>query len=165
VTDDRLFKCSDINESRYSIAYGLITGIATYVILNGLAWIIFKLSSERVVPHDYDQADYWTPRSRDGILPGWLKRLAKGKRDFWREWNYDEEPEHNESRHDSYGQTVDWHGPGYSESEIPRTMTNDFTRTWEMPRLSPTKSFISGSPIEFLPDARRMERIQISQRM
>ena len=36
---------------------------------------------------------------RGGLLPGWVKRAAKGKRDFWRDWDFD--AEELESR-DSY---------------------------------------------------------------
>lgn len=94
----------------YSIAYGLIAGIVTYVILNGGAWTLEKLSGGRIVPHDAEQADYWSPHVRGGIIPGWLKRAARGKRDFWREWNFDTDGEtdiyddhaHHHSR-ESYG--------------------------------------------------------------
>lgn len=77
----------------YSIAYGLIAGIVTYVILNSGAWILDKCSGGRIVPHDAEQADYWSPKVRGGVLPGWVKRLARGKRDFWREWNFDTDGE------------------------------------------------------------------------
>lgn len=77
----------------YSIAYGLIAGIVTYIILNGGAWILEKCSGGRIVPHDAEQADYWSPKVRGGILPGWVKRAARGKRDFWREWNFDTDGE------------------------------------------------------------------------
>lgn len=75
----------------YSIAYGLITGIVTYMILNTGAWIILKLSGGRIVPNDYENKDYWTYKVRGGLLPGWVKRAARGKRDFWRDWDFDAE--------------------------------------------------------------------------
>jgi AGZA family xanthine/uracil permease-like MFS transporter len=75
----------------YSIAYGLITGIVTYIILNVGAWLIAKASGGSIMPHDYEHKDYWTYRARGGLLPGWVKRAAKGKRDFWREWDFDAE--------------------------------------------------------------------------
>jgi len=43
------------------------------------------------MPHDYEQKDYWTYKVRGGLLPGWVKRAARGKRDFWREWDFDAE--------------------------------------------------------------------------
>ena len=75
----------------YSIAYGLITGIVTYIILNVGAWLIAKASGGSIMPHDYEHKDYWTYKVRGGLLPGWVKRAARGKRDFWREWDFDEE--------------------------------------------------------------------------
>jgi AGZA family xanthine/uracil permease-like MFS transporter len=85
----------------YSIAYGLITGIVTYIILNTGAWIIAEVSSGRIVPHDYEAKDPWTWKVRGGFLPGWLIRLCRGKKDFWRDWDYDAEVEELDSR-DSY---------------------------------------------------------------
>lgn len=75
----------------YSIAYGLITGIVTYTILNTGAWILLKASRGRIIPPNYEQKDYWTYKVRGGLLPGWLKRLCKGKKDFWRDWDFDAE--------------------------------------------------------------------------
>jgi adenine/guanine/hypoxanthine permease len=73
----------------YSIAYGLIAGIFTYTILNVGAWILIKASGGRLIPHDYEQKDYWSYKIKGGLLPGWLKRMAKGKKDFWREYDFD----------------------------------------------------------------------------
>lgn len=82
----------------YSIAYGLIAGIASYTVLNTLAWVLTQFSKRRIMPHDYEQKDYWTYKVRGGVLPGWLKRAAVGKRDFWRDWEPDsEEMASNES--------------------------------------------------------------------
>ncbi|KFY19882.1 hypothetical protein V491_04139 [Pseudogymnoascus sp. VKM F-3775] len=89
----------------YSIAYGLIVGILSYIILNGSAWILSWVTNGRIVPYDYDQSDYWSPRPVGGILPGWLKRLARGKRDFWREYDYDDEIEQGNRHHDSFPTT------------------------------------------------------------
>ncbi|CZR59144.1 probable permeases [Phialocephala subalpina] len=75
----------------YSIAYGLITGIVTYIILNTGAYLIDKLSSGRIIPYDYESKDYWTYKVRGGLLPGWVKRAARGKQDFWRDWDFDAE--------------------------------------------------------------------------
>jgi len=115
-----------------------------------------KISGGRIIPHDYDQADYWTPRTRDGVVPGWLKRLAKGKKDFWNEWNFDDQQAQTLGSHDSYGQTMEWTPP----AEGQRTNTVDFVRTWEMPQLSPTKSSASGSAMEYPSDRRRLESVQ-----
>ncbi|CZT10442.1 probable permeases [Rhynchosporium agropyri] len=75
----------------YSIAYGLIVGIITYFILNTGAWIIARITRGRIVPHDHEYKDYWTYNVRGGLLPGWVKRAARGKVDFWREHDFDTE--------------------------------------------------------------------------
>jgi AGZA family xanthine/uracil permease-like MFS transporter len=84
----------------FSIAYGLLTGIITYIILNAGAWVMAKISNGRIVPYDYEQKDYWSYKVRGGLLPGWVKRAAKGKRDFWRDWDFDSE---ELTSRDSYG--------------------------------------------------------------
>jgi AGZA family xanthine/uracil permease-like MFS transporter len=68
----------------YSIAYGLIAGIITYIILNTIVWVIEMLSGGRIVPYAKEFKEPWTWRIVGGILPGWLTRLFSGKRDFWR---------------------------------------------------------------------------------
>ncbi|KAL2068008.1 hypothetical protein VTL71DRAFT_16106 [Oculimacula yallundae] len=75
----------------YSIAYGLIVGIVTYIILNTGAWLIAVISGGRIIPHDHEHQDYWTYKVHGGLLPGWVKRAARGKPDFWREWDFDTE--------------------------------------------------------------------------
>jgi AGZA family xanthine/uracil permease-like MFS transporter len=84
----------------YSIAYGLIAGIVTYIILNSGAAIITWASGGRIVPYDYEQSDYWSYKVSGGIIPGWVKRAARGKKDFWRDYNFDTE---EFSSHDSMG--------------------------------------------------------------
>ncbi|EEQ84024.1 MFS transporter, AGZA family, xanthine/uracil permease [Blastomyces dermatitidis ER-3] len=69
----------------YSIAYGLIAGIMSYILLNTVAFIIEKASRGRIVPHNKNLKEPWSWRVPGGILPAWLVRLVNGKRDFWRE--------------------------------------------------------------------------------
>jgi len=118
----------------YSIAYGLITGIISYTILNTGAWFVAWASKERIMPHDYEQKDYWTYKVRGGLLPGWVKRLAKGKKDFWREWDFDAE---ELTSRDSYAMAKKNRGSGLSVSDnmaaMP-TVTNN--RPWEIPGLA-----------------------------
>jgi adenine/guanine/hypoxanthine permease len=68
----------------YSIAYGLIAGICTYIIINTLVWVVAKASGGRILPPNYDQKEQWTYRIPGGFFPPWLVRLSKGKKDFWR---------------------------------------------------------------------------------
>lgn len=69
----------------YSIAYGLIAGIMSYILLNTVAWLIEFVSGGRIRPHNKDLKEPWTYKVEGGLLPQWTMRLAKGKRDFWRE--------------------------------------------------------------------------------
>lgn len=97
----------------YSIAYGLITGIVTYTILNAGVWIIAKISQGRIIPPNYEQKDYWTYKVRGGLIPGWLKRLCRGKKDFWRDWDFDAE---DLNSHDStYAMGKQHRGSGTSQ--------------------------------------------------
>ncbi len=68
----------------YSIADGLIAGICLYILLNSLVWIIEKASGGRIVPPNKELKDPWTWKIEGGIMPPWVGRLAKGKKDFWR---------------------------------------------------------------------------------
>lgn len=68
----------------YSIAYGLIAGILSYITLNVTAWIIEKASGGRIVPPNKDESDPWSWKVPGGFLPPWVKRAAKGRKDFWR---------------------------------------------------------------------------------
>ncbi|KAH7377628.1 purine transporter [Pyrenochaeta sp. MPI-SDFR-AT-0127] len=47
----------------YSIAYGLIAGILCYTVINTITWAIAKISSDRIVPPDYDNKEYWSCKS------------------------------------------------------------------------------------------------------
>ncbi|KAJ8097432.1 mfs agza xanthine uracil permease [Lipomyces tetrasporus] len=46
----------------YSIAYGLIAGIVTFMILNTFAYVLDKLTNGRIVPDNYDKRDGWSWR-------------------------------------------------------------------------------------------------------
>ncbi|KAG8756926.1 hypothetical protein FRC12_010433 [Ceratobasidium sp. 428] len=67
----------------YNIAYGLITGILTYVLLNTLPWAIRRLTGRRISPPGYeDEREAWEI-PEDGLLPLWIRKLARGDRRFW----------------------------------------------------------------------------------
>jgi len=68
----------------YSIAYGLIAGICSYILINGTVWLVELASGGRIVPPNKDEKEHWTWRLEGGLLPPWVKRLASGKKDFWR---------------------------------------------------------------------------------
>ncbi|KAH9169784.1 permease family-domain-containing protein [Lactarius sanguifluus] len=56
----------------YNIAYGVIAGISTYLLLNGLPWVLRKVSGDRIVPSYYGNAEPWVAPP-GGIVPGWIK--------------------------------------------------------------------------------------------
>ncbi|PVI01691.1 hypothetical protein DM02DRAFT_524460 [Periconia macrospinosa] len=68
----------------YSIAYGLIAGIFSYILINSLVGTISLVSGGRIVPPNHDEKDPWTHKIPGGIVPPWTKRLFAGKKDFWR---------------------------------------------------------------------------------
>lgn len=67
----------------YSIAYGLIAGIISYIVLNTTALVIEKVSGGRVTPYAKEIKDPWTWRIPGGFFPRWLVRLFQGKAKFW----------------------------------------------------------------------------------
>lgn len=59
----------------YNIAYGVIAGIISYLILNGIPWLVRKASNNRISPPNYDASEPWvTPPG--GIMPFWLKKVT-----------------------------------------------------------------------------------------
>ncbi|OAL75144.1 hypothetical protein A7D00_0742 [Trichophyton violaceum] len=79
------FVCLAVMPFTYSIAYGLIAGILTYALLNTLVKVVEVLSCGKIVPENKEFKDPWTYKVPGGVLPGWQRRLTRGKRDFWRE--------------------------------------------------------------------------------
>ncbi|KAF8896859.1 xanthine/uracil permease [Gymnopilus junonius] len=62
----------------YNIAYGVIAGILSYILLNGIPLAIRKASGGRIVPNDYDMSEAWVIPP-GGILPPWLNKLLGRK--------------------------------------------------------------------------------------
>ena len=94
------------------------------------------------MPYDYDHSDYWTARPVGGILPAWLRRLGRGKRDFWREYDFDEEEERREREGRdapptaaSQESTESMTHCGASTTTRTVSPTSDFAQGWEMPEL------------------------------
>ncbi|KAI0027475.1 xanthine/uracil permease [Vararia minispora EC-137] len=56
----------------YNIAYGVIAGIGSYLIINGTAWILKIVSGGRVVPPTYGHAEPWVIPP-GGIVPAWMR--------------------------------------------------------------------------------------------
>ena len=100
----------------YSIAYGLIAGIISYLVLNTTVWIVEKATGGRIKPADKEYKDPWTYRIEGGILPPWVVRASQGKKDFWRPY---EDIEHNMHTHSS-GRTMEGkeHASASTRSEV-----------------------------------------------
>ena len=62
----------------YSIAYGLIAGIMSYILINGTIWVIEKASFGKIVVPDKEFKENWSYKIKGGILPAWLMRASKG---------------------------------------------------------------------------------------
>lgn len=114
----------------YSIAYGLIGGICSYAIINTFAWAVVRLSKGRIMPADYELKDPWTYKVKGGIIPAWIKRAARGKKDFWRS---EEDSAYNAQRGLDLDEKRDGSGsPSYGESPdvpVPHALTGD--KEWE----------------------------------
>ncbi|KIL58597.1 hypothetical protein M378DRAFT_170416 [Amanita muscaria Koide BX008] len=63
----------------YNIAYGVIAGILSYILLNGTAFVLKKLSGGVMVPPNYDEAELWVvpPGS---MIPIWILKLLGRER-------------------------------------------------------------------------------------
>jgi AGZA family xanthine/uracil permease-like MFS transporter len=71
----------------YSVAYGLIAGLLTYTVLNGMIYVTKVVSRGRIQPPDADAAEYWTYKPGGGHLP-WFVRAAQGN--LWRTGKFDD---------------------------------------------------------------------------
>ena len=58
----------------YNIAYGVIAGIAMYIVINAPAWVLRKTTG--LTPPTYDLAERWAVPP-GGIVPGWVRVLAR----------------------------------------------------------------------------------------
>ncbi|KAJ2477327.1 hypothetical protein IWW56_004397 [Coemansia sp. RSA 2131] len=64
----------------YSIGYGIIAGIGSYLAINGFIWIVAKVTKDRVVPPNRQDKEVWSSFMSEegafGILPRWLQRTV-----------------------------------------------------------------------------------------
>ncbi|KAG6841600.1 hypothetical protein C0991_009356 [Blastosporella zonata] len=61
----------------YNIAYGVIAGIVSYMLINGIALALRKISNDRIIPPNYyEESEEWVipPGS---IFPGWINVFRK----------------------------------------------------------------------------------------
>lgn len=69
----------------YSIAYGLIAGIMSYIFINTTILIIEKASGGRIKPANKEDKEFWTYKVVGGVVPPWVVRASRGKKRFWQE--------------------------------------------------------------------------------
>ncbi|KAF7375980.1 hypothetical protein MSAN_00012600 [Mycena sanguinolenta] len=55
----------------YNIAYGVIAGIISYLVLNGVPWIITRLTGGRIVPPNIEMSEEWVIPP-GGMIPMWM---------------------------------------------------------------------------------------------
>ncbi|KAI9741247.1 MAG: hypothetical protein M1834_002963 [Cirrosporium novae-zelandiae] len=64
----------------YSIAYGLIAGLVTYALINGLTYLTYKLSGGRIQTIDPERQEYWSWKAGRP----WFVTAVKDPKGFWR---------------------------------------------------------------------------------
>ena len=97
----------------YSIAYGLIAGVLSYIVLNTLVWLIELGTGGRIRPHGKEFKEPWTWKIPGGILPRWVVRLFQGKKDWWREYE-DWDSDLSSTMHDGNSSNGGIAGDGFS---------------------------------------------------
>ncbi|KAI0246035.1 permease family-domain-containing protein [Lactifluus subvellereus] len=55
----------------FNIAYGVIAGLGSYILINGVAWLLLKVTGGRIVPPSYVNAEPLTIPP-NGIVPVWM---------------------------------------------------------------------------------------------
>lgn len=62
----------------YSIAYGLISGIVSYAVINSIVWLVETVTRGGWVPPDKMFKEPWTWRVKGGLIPAWIIRGTHG---------------------------------------------------------------------------------------
>ncbi|KAJ7074652.1 permease family-domain-containing protein [Mycena amicta] len=57
----------------YNIAYGLIAGAGTYLLLNGVPWLLMKLSGDRLAPPNLHMREEWAVPQH--MTPYWMRKV------------------------------------------------------------------------------------------
>ncbi|KAF9780090.1 permease family-domain-containing protein [Thelephora terrestris] len=59
----------------FNIAYGVIAGVGSYIVINSLPWALRRISNGRISPATYGSAEPWVVPP-GGIVPPWIKKLT-----------------------------------------------------------------------------------------
>ena len=77
-----LRQCLQAHCLPHSIAYGVIAGIVSYILLNLIPYLISKASGGLVTPPLYSLKDTWSIPP-GGFMPLWMRNLSRGHIRFW----------------------------------------------------------------------------------
>ncbi|GAA5817496.1 hypothetical protein MFLAVUS_011044 [Mucor flavus] len=105
----------------YSIAYGVIGGIFSYIIINGFVYVVDKLSRGYIRPDYSQREDWWTAALGRPFLPSWIRYLvAKAK-----------------------GEEFDFHADEYDfEDDEPKQVIADEDRSHHHEKMSSSREVI-----------------------
>lgn len=106
----------------YSIAYGVIGGIISYIVINGFVYIVDKLSRGRIRPDYTLREDWWTVALNHSFAPLWMRYLMskfRGEQNF--DWHQDEiyDDEEETKEHDEH----------YHQNDSPSIVVSDIKET------------------------------------
>jgi AGZA family xanthine/uracil permease-like MFS transporter len=107
--------------SLFSIAYGVIAGVGSYILLNGIPLAIRKLSGDRIFPANYDAKEPWIIPP-GGIVPIWIQKLTGRYVDPRFEVEMEQRHELEMQRHDVVSMDT------VSQDHIPRHDSSDYAK-------------------------------------
>ncbi|KAJ7086457.1 permease family-domain-containing protein [Mycena belliarum] len=58
----------------YNIAYGVIAGVMSYLVLNGIPWALRRLTGGRIVPPNLEMSEEWVVPP-GGMMPYWMRKV------------------------------------------------------------------------------------------
>ncbi|KAI8358575.1 permease family-domain-containing protein [Blakeslea trispora] len=74
----------------YSIAYGVIGGIVSYIIINGVVFIVDRITGGRVHPDYSTRENWWTAVLSRSFVPLWLRYVMAKIRGQPFDWHQDD---------------------------------------------------------------------------
>ncbi|KLO07409.1 hypothetical protein SCHPADRAFT_836778 [Schizopora paradoxa] len=82
----------------YNIAYGVIAGVGSYILLNLFPFILRKLTNDRITPPLYDNGEKWKIPP-GGFIPLWMRNVIRGNLRVWEDDSYLLEPPSIQTTH------------------------------------------------------------------
>lgn len=90
----------------YSIAYGLIGGVVSYIVINGIIYIIDKATFGRVHPDYTLRENWWTAVFSKSFAPAWMRYLYAKMRGREFDWHEDEYQYESEDEHETHPDVI-----------------------------------------------------------